>query len=173
MSKKGDARIERALEKKLKQQQKSARLVARVQAEFPPQRTPRLGADPESIFQLLMEWTSIDADIDGNWSWGPRAWSEADWTGIILPKLRDFATMRWREIDAALTDSGHRMHHSMPVEVICDECQTRLLELEKVDDDIFRFRLGNLPRLWGFRILQVFHVLWYDPRHQVYPTDPD
>jgi hypothetical protein len=65
------------------------------------------------------------------------------------------------------------MHHSMAIETICDECQTRLLELEKVDGEIYRFRLGNRRRLWGFRILQTFEILWYDPEHRVYPTDPD
>ncbi len=76
----------------------------------------------------------------------------------------------------------------MPVESIRDEAQTRLLELREeqegkverkeiaapvlryVDsEDLFRFRLGNLPRLWGFRIVNVFYLLWYDSEHEIYP----
>jgi hypothetical protein len=149
------------------------RLVARVKAELPPPRTPRFGANPDSIYQMLMEWSPNAADCQGDWSWGPRTWTFEAWDSVILPKLRSFETMKWREIEAANTDSGHRMHHSMSADVIRDECQTRLLELEKVDDDIYRFRLGNRRRLWGFRIVQVFELLWYDPLHSVYPTDPD
>jgi hypothetical protein len=81
--------------------------------------------------------------------------------------------MHWREIEAAITQSGHHMHHSMAIESICDECQTRLLELNKVDGDIYRFRLGNRRRLWGFRITHVFEILWFDPEHNVYPVDPE
>jgi hypothetical protein len=172
LSKKGDAR-EKARALKSKQKEKSARLVARLKAELPPDRTPRIGANPNSIYQMVMEWSPNAADCHGNWSWGPRTWTFSDWSSIILPKLRSFETMKWHEIEAAITDNGHRMHHSMPVESICDECQTRLLELEKIDDDIYRFRLGNSRRLWGFRILQVFELLWYDPLHRVYPTDPE
>ena len=92
---------------------------------------------------------------------------------IILPKLTQFETMLWREIENATTDNGHRMHHSMPFDAICGECQSRLLEIEKLEDDIYRFRLGNRKRLWGFRVLNDFGILWYDPLHQVYPTEPD
>lgn len=66
------------------------------------------------------------------------------------------------------------MHHDMPVEVICDEAQTRLLELDRLEADaIFRFRLGNKPRLWGFRHGANFDILWFDREHDVYPTDAD
>jgi len=65
------------------------------------------------------------------------------------------------------------MHHNMDVEQICDEAQYRLVELELYSYIIFRFRLGNIRRLWGFRQLAQFEILWYDPTHQVYPTDPE
>jgi hypothetical protein len=42
-----------------------------------------------------------------------------------------------------------------------------------VEEDIYRFRLGNKRRLWGFRRVNLFEILWYDPDHNVYPTDPD
>ena len=39
-------------------------------------------------------------------------------------------------------------------------------------DDLFRFRLGNKPRLWGVIHEGVFYPVWWDPEHKVYPTDP-
>jgi len=172
MSKKGDVRIARAHEANLKQKEKSARLVERFKSEMPPPRSVRLGANPNSIYQMLMDWTAEHADCEGDWSWGPRKWEQDQWEGVIAPKLANFKTMTWQEIESATTSTGHHMHHSMPVESICNECQTRLLEIEKVDD-IYRFRLGNKRRLWGFRVLHVFEILWYDPLHNVFPTDPD
>ena len=174
MSKKGDARIARAVEQKLKKQEKSARLVERIKDEIPERRTVRAGLDPTAqIYQMQMDWSLDEADREGDWSWGPRDWTQDAWDSVIAPKLTSYQTMLWREIEAAVSDSGHHMHHPMPIDVICDECQTRLLELDKVDGDIYRFRLGNRRRLWGFRILHVFEILWYDPLHSIYPVDPD
>jgi hypothetical protein len=173
VSKKGDARIARTVQQKLKNQEKSARLVERIKDELPKQRTVRQGADPGSIYNMLMTWTIEKADREDFWSWGSREWGADAWTHIIAPKLAQFERMLWREIEAATTDTGRRMHHSMPIELVCSECQTRLIELEKLDDDIYRFRLGNNRRLWGFRIVSEFEILWYDPLHQVYPLDTD
>jgi hypothetical protein len=39
-------------------------------------------------------------------------------------------------------------------------------------DELFRFRLGNKPRLWGIIHEGVFFPVWWDPEHKIYPTDP-
>jgi hypothetical protein len=96
------------------------------------------------------------------------------WSGVIDPKLNEFAKLLWREINKFTTDTGRKSHHSMPVENIDTEPQARIRELEMDHDgDIFRFRLGNRRRLWGFRVVNVFEVLWYDPLHKIYELDPD
>jgi hypothetical protein len=61
----------------------------------------------------------------------------------------------------------------MDTDVIRDEAQYRLIEIEKYRDVIFRFRLGNKRRLWGHRIVSNFEIIWFDPTHQIYPTEPD
>jgi hypothetical protein len=57
---------------------------------------------------------------------------------------------------------------------LCPEAQNRLEALGLDDvDELFRFQLGNEPRLWG--VIDddgIFYPVWWDPRHQVYPTDP-
>jgi len=47
------------------------------------------------------------------------------------------------------------------------------MELGHSGESIFRFRLSNMRRLWGFRVVNQFQILWYDPEHNIYPTDPD
>jgi hypothetical protein len=175
MSKKGDARIARAVARKLRNENKSVRLVQRVQAELPKERTPRLGADPGSIFDMPMLWHCDCADRAESWSWGQaRDWGEEAWTGVIEPKLREFEKLPWKEIHKFNTNSGHKAHHSMPIESIDAEPQRRIVHLEiEHDGDIFRFRLGYKKRLWGFRFANVFEVLWYDPEHMIYQLDPD
>jgi hypothetical protein len=178
---KREARVARKLEQKLRQDEKSARLrerpenFAAIRAEQAPHdRTVRLGADPGSIYQMRMIWTANHADREGYWSWGhAREWGDVAWTSVIHPKLLEFERLLWREIERFTTGNGHLMHHSMAVEQICAESQGRLVEIDRVEDEIYRFRLGNRRRLWGYRIVNSFEILWYDPEHNIYPTDPD
>lgn len=123
---------------------------------------------------MMMTWTDEHADRADTWSWGQdREWGGAAWDGTIHPKLKEWEKLQWKEIDRLTTSNGHKMHHSMPCEILCDESQLRLMDLGHSGESIFRFRLGNMQRLWGFRIVGEFQVLWYDPLHQIYPTDPD
>jgi hypothetical protein len=121
-----------------------------------------------------MAWTIKRADLEGDWSWGPRKWTDDAWEKVIHPKLREFEVLHWSEIESFTTGGKerHRMHHPMPIDVLCTESLKRLAELEVYVDQIYRFRLGSQRRLWGFRIVNVFETLWYDPLHQIYPTDP-
>ncbi len=94
------------------------------------------------------------------------------WDDEIEPRLNEFSRLRWREIDNLSSDSGHKLHHEMLVEDICVEAQQRLTEIELEVATLFRFRYGNLKRLWGQRVGPTFMVLWWDPTHQIYPVEP-
>jgi len=114
----------------------------------------------------------LDLDHAGNWSWNVTA---ADLQQITA-FLTEMERLTWTEIRAQITSSkkaSHRKHHPIPVEALCTEAQRRLQDLRLDDvDEMFRFRLGNLPRLWGVLQDGVFHAVWWDPRHKVYPLDP-
>lgn len=176
-----EARVERKLERKLANQEKSARLKERIPAQSPrlgagsnQNKSPRAGENPGSVFNMKVSWTCESPDRSDAWSWGARReWAQTDWDQIIAPKLAHWSKLTWGEIDRFSSDSGHKMHHNMNTAVICDEAQYRLVEIEKYSDVIFRFRLGNKRRLWGHRVVDNFEIVWFDPTHQIYPTDPD
>lgn len=165
-----EARIARKLKRRADQEAKSARLKAE-----PIEKQVRTGANPGSIFQMQMRWTIDAADREGAWSWGVnREWGEEVWNSSLLPKLEEYQKLTWAEIEAqAYGNEGkrHRANHSMETAQICDEAQIRLTNIGQYSDTVFRFRLGNLPRLWGVRVVENFKVLWYDPSHQIYPVD--
>ncbi|KIR64953.1 hypothetical protein TK50_05265 [Micromonospora haikouensis] len=99
----------------------------------------------------------------------PDAWE-------ILDFLCQISTLTWGEIMAQMTGPSHKRHkkhHSYPIDSVGATAQARLthLHLDEVTDELFRFRLSGVKRLWGFRADEVFHVLWWDPDHQVCPTD--
>lgn len=114
----------------------------------------------------------LDLNHDGSWSWSV--------TETTVQKIATFLTqmerLTWTEILAQITSGkrrGHRKHHPVPVERLCPEAQRRLQDLQLDEfDELFRFRLGNRPRLWGIVDGAVFYPVWWGPRHKVYPLDP-
>lgn len=172
MAGKKEARIERQNAKRLADQKASDKL--RLAMAPVAEKKPRAGANPASIFEMMMTWTEANADRQGAWPWGQeREWGEAVWNEAIHPKLKDWEKLKWQEIDIFSTRNGHKMHHSMDVDEICEDAQLRLMELGHSGESIFRFRMGGKPRLWGFRIVADFQILWFDPEHKIYPVDKD
>lgn len=45
------------------------------------------------------------------------------------------------------------------------------MKLDEYSDSIFSFALQNKLRIIGLRINEIFHILWYDPNHEVYPVN--
>lgn len=194
MGKKSDERERRKAEKQQKFEADKASFVARVEQEGPPRLAPgaptgsaaprfapaRTGATKTpreagggSRFSSKVTWCITRADREGAWSWGePRAWTEDEWTGVITPKFDKYVQMTWQEIDRATSDSGLRMHHGHELSDLVKEAQDRWVAhgLEEYDS-IFRFRLGNTLRAWGFIIQAHFHLVWWDRSHLIYPVD--
>jgi hypothetical protein len=114
----------------------------------------------------------LDLDHAGGWSWSA---TEANLREIVK-FLSEMERLRWTEIRAQVTSSrraSHRKHHEVPTESLCREAQRRLQDLQLDEfDELFRFRLTGPKRLWGVVHAGVFYPLWWDPSHQVYPTEP-
>lgn len=93
----------------------------------------------------------------------------------IMEFVCEMAQLSWREIEAMQTGTRerHKKHHSYSITKIDSKAQAdlRKRKLDEIfDDEIFRFRLSGEKRLYGFRKGRVFHVVWWDQDHQVYPT---
>jgi hypothetical protein len=113
-------------------------------------------------------------NADERWAFKP----SQDDAQEVFSFLCDLAQQTWAEIESATTGgrNRHRKHHSQEVESFCSEAkrdfqQARLAE--QFEEEMFRFRLSGQKRLWGFRVGHVFHVVWWDPGHLVYPTEPN
>lgn len=115
----------------------------------------------------------LDLDHAGSWSWA--AVDEAALRQITA-FLSEMERLTWTEIQSQMTHSkkgSHRKHHTTPLALLCSEAQERLRTLRLDDvDELFRFRLGNLRRLWGVIDADgTFYPVWWDPQHKVYPAD--
>ena len=46
----------------------------------------------------------------------------------------------------------------------------RFLEQYDDQDEIHRLRCGGIKRIYGFRQGNIFMILWWDPRHEIWPS---
>ncbi|MGL5092456.1 MAG: hypothetical protein ACRC8B_16250 [Aeromonas sobria] len=197
MSKKAAARAARKAQKQERFEASNAPLIAKVNTSQQPRQvvTPPINEGPRlaphleraaataekapkaikdgSRFSSRVTWCDTRADLKDSWSWGElRAWEKHEWDEIIHPPFKDFAKLTWKEIDSHSSDTGHKKHHDHGVGDLIEEAQQRWrdLDLEQFET-VFRFRLGNTERVWGFIVQAHFHIVWWDREHSIYPTE--
>ena len=112
----------------------------------------------------------MDRAYAGAWGWQRLAASDP--LGL-LNLMCEMARLTWQEVRKQ-TAGGHLRHHSQRVDGLDPEARKRLEELgyDDIGEEMFRFRLDGTGRLWGFeRGDGIFHAVWWDPDHKVYPTE--
>jgi hypothetical protein len=122
---------------------------------------PDLDDDRLPVFSFV----HADRDYAGAWSW-----PTADEAEEILHFLCEMSQRTWSEIMGR--HGGKTIHHEQGIDTVCPEAQARITALghDLRFESLFRFGLGHKKRLWGFTTGGVFHVLWWDRDHQVYPV---
>jgi hypothetical protein len=163
-------RLIREQKQQKQDEKKKVRLLERPQTI---KKLPRQQENPDSIMQYNMEWCDNQADLEGTWSWRQnRQWSKQDWEDIIKPSVDVLSNPTWADIYAQTTGLGHRKHHDMEVSQICNEAQKRWQDIGLEEyDTVFRFRFSSNQRLWGYKIVHKFKIVWWDPYHKIYPID--
>ena len=131
----------------------------------------RIKSDPGNFDKTKIAWQISTFDIDGEWGWtkiGPKRW-----LNDVVPKLQDFESMTWAEIQKASggRKSGNNSHFVL-VENLKKEARDRLVELQQDDiDELFSLRLQGKHRIYGIRDGRVLRIIWFDPHHEIYPTN--
>lgn len=135
--------------------------------KLPPGIHPAAGKEPRIAVSTDGSshpvWRLNHMDWDGPWC--PSGCKDAGVRGI-MEKLANLESMSWTEIQSG-TGS-----HLVGVDGIIKQARERIFALNKQQwaDNLFSIRLSNKERLWGFLRLGIFHVFWWDPEHQVYPS---
>ncbi|TCO33049.1 hypothetical protein EV652_10348 [Kribbella steppae] len=85
----------------------------------------------------------------------------------VLGKLGNIESMTWKELLAP----DNILAKQYEVEKMPAHAQKRLTDINRADlTQLVRFQLSGKNRLYGFLVDHVFHVLWWDPEHQVWPS---
>ncbi len=86
----------------------------------------------------------------------------------IQDRLASLETMRWSEI---LVQSK-KQHHAISLDQIIPAAQESLVS-RKVDDvdELISLRVTGKERIWGIMRDGVLELLWWDPEHQICPSE--
>jgi hypothetical protein len=112
----------------------------------------------------------VDHDHSDGWSW--------QITPEVLRKIVTFLIemerLTWNDVRSQMAGGERRRgakHKPIPVSSLCPVARDRIVELELDEfEEMFRFRLGNMERLWGVVRDGVFYPVWWDPDHKVCPS---
>lgn len=104
--------------------------------------------------------------VDNDSPWGLAKLAADQMTGL-LTKLVGMESQTINELFHNGEEPGkHYEAHKLPNKL----ARQRLEALGLADmTRVSRLRFGNKPRLYGFLIDNVFHVLWWDQEHEIWP----
>ena len=113
--------------------------------------------------QETPRWVLGTLDLDGKWSWLKIDSHEI--FRAILTKIKNFETMKWTEILG-------RNNHEVSIESLSPPAQERLKSLRIFDiDKLVSLRITGEERIWGIKTGSSCKLLWWDPDHQVCPSN--
>jgi hypothetical protein len=134
-------------------------------------KEPQFGANPGKLKtprsvelpndELRPEFKVCKMDMDGKWGWStfdPRHLKE------FLSRLLDCQKLTWQE----LRQNGS---HCVQTSQIVSDARKRLQVLQLDDwEELYSLRLAGKPRIWGLKEVGIFWILWWDPNHEICPS---
>lgn len=145
-------------------------------AKVLPERIPRTSwqGDKAEDCPPRFSFEVLDRAYSGDWGW--ELCDDAD-KAKLFTFLHEVGKMKWSEIRRWTAGSSKKRwpkYHSQPFASVCQDAQRRLGELKHDEqfETLVRFRVDQKKRLWGYEVDGVFYLLWWDPEHKVYPTEP-
>ena len=139
-------------------------------AERPESKTPGVIAGNSDAWRdQLFHWSCNyiwHEDSSHKWCFGNVTFSA--FFSEIYPRLKDFQSMRWREI----LKNSH--HHHWQLNKLDKEVRDLFITMRgAIDlgtDEIYQFHVKGKHVILGIRDGSVFHLMWNDIDHQIYPT---
>ena len=126
------------------------------------QKKPRVGKEiPVSKKNVQWSFSLFDRGV----AWHEPAYREETFREVA-DRLREYEGRTWGQIEA-----NRKRDHAVSIAKFIKKARGRLKTLKLDDrDELWRFRFDGEQRIWGIRNLHVFHILWWDPQHQICPT---
>ena len=146
------------MSKKYKNSTNSKRKIASACYMPEESKIPRAEADNSNLF--------IEFKVDQIDKEGPYGWNKFDSSCMkeLMQKIFETQKLTWQVI----AENGS---HPISINKLVHHAQKRLTKIKKDDlDDLYSLRISGKKRIWGIRERNIFWILWWDPNHEVCPS---
>lgn len=112
-------------------------------------------------------WKFGSLDLEFPWGFSIQG-GKKDFDNVVR-KLKDFEKLSWAEIY-----TNKKWNHPISISKISKQAKRRLEKLNIDANDqgsLYQLRISQKERLFGIRESEVFYVLWWDPNHEVCPSE--
>lgn len=130
---------------------------------------PRAIVNPDDYKSMNVVFHLNRKDIVDKWSWGlERNKLEIEYEDVIEPYLEHPKNTKWGTLEMERYGKDNKTkHHHMPLGGLKEEVQLRWEEIEIEHSQVFTFRITGKKRIWGFRIVNNYFIVWWDPEHEL------
>jgi hypothetical protein len=128
-------------------------------------KIPKKTHDPTGFDHMSFVWRVNDSYMDydhDNFGWCNC--NSLNLLKYIIKELQTYEGLTWSVV------KGYSHCHSWDINDAPKHFQDRLIERNLHVDELFQISIGSLCRIWGFRKIQTFYPIWYDPDHEGYKT---
>ncbi len=126
-------------------------------------KQPKIIAPPPSDADTRFVWRVNDKYIDYDYS--ELGWCNCDSIVLlkdVIQELQSYEGLTWQQVR-----EKSRHNHPWEFHAIPKELRDRLKERElNYLPELFQISLASLPRIWGFKDIATFFLIWYDPEHK-------
>jgi hypothetical protein len=113
----------------------------------------------------MLAWRFTDYDPDGEFT---LRLISPDHFVELLQKLKNFESMKVVE---AFSPQGPGKQYEID-KIPNRHARDRIVATEHDDEDVvYVLRCSGERRLYGFLRENVFHILWWDPKHKIWPSN--
>jgi hypothetical protein len=131
-----------------------------------PEKKARGGSilEKERIEGKKLSWKFSIIDTGGEWTF-KNIKKDYFWDHL-LNKLKNYESQTVGEF--IVPEHNHKIEKCR----LCKEAQKRLIEIELDDcDELYSVHITNIKRLWGILEGSYFKILWWDPHHEICPSN--
>jgi len=84
----------------------------------------------------------------------------------VIAHLKSLETMTWRDILVV----AKKQNHHCNVSDLAKRARQNIEEDWQGADRVLSIRVTNTKRVWGIIDQGIFHLIWWDPEHEVMPS---
>lgn len=125
------------------------------------------GHQPSSFGDSSPTWLLASAEKDGPWSWRKITSTQLD---AVHERLASLEERSWTEI--LFGKGSGKQNHLVNIDRITAEAQARLQEIGQSDvEQLVSLRVQARLRVWGILSGNAMRVIWWDPQHEICPSE--